>query len=191
MKVSYLRYFGERPNGTIIIKSVKGNSPLRIFEYKKGMNLRVGPDVDPIQVKFLTRNHKDLFRVVEEEIVPEDILYAELFKFLPKIAKDLDYGAAAMIRKLAEVAMLVLGVDFSPDDPEQALEVLLNRLVEAYSEDIASKVLVSIFYNTVADRAETSPEPEVEDKVTKPTTLKFGSTKGKPKAAAKTSKRGK
>ncbi len=150
--IQFLKYMGENKNGTIVIKSIKSsNKELRMFTYSRGMRKRIGEgdEVHPDQAKFLKRNHSDLFRIEEVEVSDVELFKASMAKAVSKFQKETGKPTGSIVRSINEATVSLLGVDTVSDDPRQMLEVILNRLLDGYSEDLDNNVLSETFRNAI------------------------------------------
>ncbi len=149
--IQYLKYMGENKHGTIVIKSIAASSKerqkLRMFTYSRGMRARVGEndEVHPDQVKFLRRNHSDLFRIEEVEVSDVELFKANIARAVSEFQKETERPTGSIMRSINEAAISLLGVDIVSDDPRQMLEIILNRLLDGYSEDLDNNVLSETF----------------------------------------------
>ncbi len=150
--IQYLKYMGENKHGTIVIKSIKSSDKeLRMFTYSRGMRKRIGEgdEVHPDQAKFLKRNHSDLFRIEEVEVSDVELFKASMAKAVSKFQKETGKPTGSIVRSINEAAVSLLGVDTVSDDPRQMLEVILNRILDGYSEDLDNNVLSETFRNAM------------------------------------------
>jgi len=132
--VDYVVYKGEKATGTLVIKSEKANSPLRVFTYGPKKKYRVGTDIHPRQAQFLTRNHNDLFRLEKIEVKGLDLILADLEGIIPRFQKELGKSAEITFRYISQAVLILLGVPFNKDDPEECLKVSLEILLKGYPD---------------------------------------------------------
>jgi len=173
-KIQYLKYMGESLHGTIIIKSIKSsNQKLRHFTYSRDMRKRIGEndEVHPEQVKYLRRNHSDLFRIEEVVVTDVEMFKANMAGAIVKFQKETDRPTGSIVRAINEAAISLLGVDSVSDDPRQQLEVTLNRLLDGYSGDLDSDTLGEVFQNAVQGFQPTTVQEMVTSDM-KPSKLK-------------------
>ncbi len=153
--IQYLKYMGENKHGTIVIKSIAATSKetqkRRMFAYSRGMRKRIGEndEVHPDQVKFLKRNHSDLFRVEEVDVSDVELFKANMAEAVSKFQKETEKPTGSIVRYINEAAVSLLGVDTVSDDPRQMFEIILNRLLDGYSEDLNSNVLSETYRNAI------------------------------------------
>lgn len=153
--IQYLKYMGENMHGTIVIKSIKASSKerqkLRMFTYTRKMRARIGDndEVHPDQVKFLVRNHSDLFRIEEVEVSDVALFKANVAQVISKFQKETGKSTGSIMRSINEATVSLLGVDIVSDDPRQIFEIILNRLLDGYSEDLDNNILSETFQNAI------------------------------------------
>ncbi|HUV84106.1 MAG TPA: hypothetical protein VMV86_00260 [Methanosarcinales archaeon] len=92
MKISYLKYIGNKEKGKLTVKIVSPLSLFRDLKYFKGMALKVGSEIPEGVAEFIAGDYKDLFVIENDNVDPEVIFRSEFLKLLDafkdKIKKD-------------------------------------------------------------------------------------------------------
>jgi len=163
-EVEYLVYKGEKPNGTVVIKSEKPGTSLRIFSYTKGKKYRIGSDVHPRQVQFLTRNHRDLFRVEKVQVKGTELIQSDLESVIPRFLTEVGEDKVKAFRFASEACMFLLGISFDKNDPLSSFEALVVNAIQTYKDDLTVEKMSQILEREVTflHKMEDSPKAKID-----------------------------
>lgn len=168
--IEYVIYKGEKPNGSVVVKSERPNSPFRVFSYTKGVKYRVGVGINPNQAKFLTRNHSDLFLLERQEMNGVDLVYKELEEIIPRFKREFGNDPAVTLRCVLEACMGLMNIDYNKSETGSILKVILGQMVSSYQKEIDPRKLKDIFKevsDSIIDLPEKKEEVKEEDWVEK------------------------